>query len=270
MCGRMRRLGLLLCLGLVARAGDENVIQLYDLADLKEIDEAWWAVAISRARSAAQGGNVALKEKVLVVSAPPAVQEKVGKEIAEVRKAFEHVVVLDVRVARIEGGAGGAAVPLDRIDAFLKEKGATDLSKPTLVCWNGQAASLEVTREISYVSDFDVALDGVGDVTADPVVSTIRDGLSAKLRPIAHGQGVRVVAELSVTDVAAPMPEVELPYPLGNPLKVQAPESTTCSVTRLVECSPDAFTVVAVGGPWVVLLRATLRPAHPEAEVAGK
>jgi hypothetical protein len=60
-----------------------------------------------------------------------------------------------------------------------------------------------------------------------------------------------------VTDVRAEMPAAELPFPLPAPLEVQVPEVTTRSASRLLECRPDAYTVLDLGGSEALLLRAT-------------
>lgn len=255
----MRRLGLLLCLVLVARAGDDPaapVVRIHDVADLKD-EGAWWAAAFARVRVVAQGAKVELQNNNIVVVAPVAVQEKIAKELSVVREAFGTLLHLDLRVLKIEGGLDVASLPLEKLEGLVKEKRAEVLAAPSLVCHNGQDVSVSVLKQISYLSDFDVTLDGQGNVTADPVVATLQDGVTANLRPLLVGQEIRVAADISVTEVAGQMTEVELPLPLPIPVKVQVPESTTRSVRKLVACKPGAYAVIDLGGGQAVLIRAT-------------
>ncbi len=262
----MRRLGLLLCLVLVARAGDDpNVVRIHDCQDLKE-DDTLWAVAVARVRAAAQGAKVELQKNSIVVVAPAAVQEKIAKDLSAVREALGTLIHLEVRVLRIEGGVGVASLSPEKLEGLVKEKRAEVLAAPSLVCHNGQNASVSVLKEVSYVSDFDVTLDGQGNVTADPVVMTLSEGVTAKLRPFVSGQTIRVAADVSVTEVKDQIPEIELPLPLPTPVKVQVPESTTRSVRKLLECVPGSYVVIDLGGGQVVLLRAT--PVRAE-EIGG-
>lgn len=261
----MRRLGLLLCLVLAARGGDDpSILRIHDCTDLKW-DDTWWAIAVARVRAAAQGGDVELQENgVLVVTAPAAQQEQIARDLTAVREAFGQLVTLVVRIVKVEGGLGVASVPAEKLDALLRERKAEDLAGPTLVCRNGQQSSFSKTRPVSYVSDFEITL-GPDGITADPVVTTLPHGITAKLRPVVVGQTVRVAADISVTEVADQMSEVELPLPLPTPVKIQVPESTTRSVTRLVECPPGAYAVIDLGGGQVVLLRAMpVRAEGPE------
>jgi hypothetical protein len=196
-----------------------------------------------------------------VVNAPAAVHQKVAKELAAVREAWGMLVRVELRIVKIEGGIPDASVPGDKIDALLKEKRAESLGRPDLFCFNGQQGSVEVAKEVSYVSDFDISVDEQGAVTADPEISTIVAGLKVTVRPIASGRMVRAAVDVSVTDVADPIKEVELPIPVATPVKIQVPERKTRFVSRLVECAAGAFAVVDVGDGNVVLLRATPVPA---------
>jgi len=252
----MRRALLLLCLVAIARAGDEPVVRIFDAADLKT-EDTWWAIAKLRVQFAAQGAQVRYEKSNIIVVAPEAVQQRIANELTTVRDAFGKLVQLEVRVVRVEGGLGVPSVPAEKLEALLKEKKAESLAKPNLVCRNGQQASISVLRQISYVSDFSISLDDNGGLSADPVVDTLEDGITAKLRPFVAGQAVRVSLDVSVTDVAGQMPEIELPFPLPTPVKVQVPESTSHSVRRIVDCPPSAYAVIDLGGGTVVLILAT-------------
>jgi hypothetical protein len=68
---------------------------------------------------------------------------------------------------------------------------------------------------------------------------------------------VRVVAEVTVMEVSEQMPEVELPLPLAVPARIQVPEGTTRSVTKVIDCAPGEYAVLDLGGGHVVLIQAT-------------
>jgi hypothetical protein len=251
----MRRLGLLLCLALLARAGDDPLVHVYDVADLKE-NETAWAIVVARLKVAAAGVETRLEKNNLVVVAPSAVQETIAKELRVVRDAFGKLVTLEVRLVKVEGGLGVASVPVDKLDALLKEKRAETITGPCLTCFDGQKANLSVVRQVSYVSDFEVTLDGQGNVTVDPVVSIVADGVMVNFRPLISGQVIRIATEVTVSEVKDQMPEVELPLPLPTAVKIQVPEVKTRSVARLVECAPGAHSVIDVGDGRILLLRA--------------
>jgi hypothetical protein len=260
----MRRLGPLLCLALLARAGDDPkapVTRVYDAADLAH-DKLGFAMAIARVKAAARGHAVRVDKSALVVVAPPAVHGKVAEELAAFRAVVGRLVRFEIRLVKAEGGLGVASVPADRIDALLQERKAETVAGPTLVCFNGQQARVTITRQISYVGDFDFDVDEQGNVTADPVISTLEDGIVANLRPFVSGQVVRVALDVSVTEVAEAMQEVELPVPGAAPLKVQVPERTTRSVARLLECADGTFTAIDLGGGRTVLLKVAAEPAE--------
>ncbi len=256
----MRRLGLLLCLTLLARAGEDPIVRVYDVADLKA-QEVWWAVAMARVKAAAAGVQIREEQDTLVVAAPAAIHEKIAKELTSLREALGVVVTLDLKLAKLEGGTGVASVPAEEIEAFLKDKRAERLACPSITLWNGQRGSLSVLRQVSCVGDFELDVDGQGNVIADPIVSTLDHGIRANLRPFAVGQSIHVAVDASVFEVKEPMAEVELPLPLAAPVKVQVPETTTRSVARLVECKTDAFAVIDLGGGVVLFLRAILGKA---------
>jgi hypothetical protein len=253
----MRRLGLLLCLALIARAGDEQLqVRIYDVTDLKTHD-AWYAVAVARVGEAAAGAQVRAEGNTLIVAASAAVQEKIGKELRDIRARLGRIVDIDVRFVKAEGGLGVTSVSAEKVDALLKEKNAESLAAPKLSCYDGQNASVSVVRQVSCVSDFNFTADAKGNVTADPVVDTLPDGVTAKLRPFARDGGVRMVAAITVNEVKEQMPEIELPLPLKKPVRIQVPEGTTRSTTRVVDCAPGVFTVLDLGGGYVMLIGAT-------------
>jgi hypothetical protein len=198
---------------------------------------------------------VQIRDGALVVAAAPAVQERIAKDLKEVRDAFSKFVRIDLRVATMARPPGVASVPDGELEAFLKERQAETAIAPSIVCRNGDSASIETVREVSYVRDFGVVLDGSGRAVADPEVATVREGVTARLRPFVVGESVRVVCSVDVTEVLRPLRTVKLPLPLALPLEVQVPETTTASATRLVECAPGAWTVVDLGSH-VILLRA--------------
>jgi hypothetical protein len=252
----MKRLGLLLCLVISARAGDDPLVRVYDLADLKTHDN-WYALAMVRVKDAAAGAEVRPEGDALVVVAPAAVQEKVARELETIRESFGRLVGMEVRFLRVEGGLGVASVAAEKLDALLEQRKAEAVAAPKVTCYNGQQASISVARQLSYVRDFTFTADNEGNVTADSVVDTLPDGVTANLRPfIAEGK-VRVAADVTVAEVADRMPEIDLPLPLAVPAKIQFAEGTTRSVRKLVDCAPGEYAVLDLGGGCVVLIRAT-------------
>lgn len=242
---------------LSASAGDEPLVRVHDLADLKAYD-MWFALAMAKVKAAAKGADVLAHGDTLVVIASAAVQEKVAEELGAIRKAFGILVTMEVRFVKAEGDLGVATVPVGKLDALLQERKAELTRGPTLTCYNGQQASLSAVRLVTYVSDFAFSSDEEGNVTADPLVETLPHGISAKLRPFASGGKVRVAAEVTMVEVGAEIPEIELPFPLPTPVKIQVPETRTRSVTEIVDCAPGEYAVLDLGGGQAVLIRAIL------------
>jgi Bacterial type II and III secretion system protein len=253
---RMRRLGLLLCLVLSARAGDEPLVRIHDVADLKA-DDTWYALAMIKAKAAAKGGEVRPQGRCILVVGPAAVQEKVAKELTAIRESLGKAVDMELRFVKVEGGLGVPSVSAEKVDELLRERKAETLAGPRLTCFNGQRASVSVARKVSYVSDFTFATDKQGNVTADPVVDTLPDGITVNLRPFIAGQAVRIAADVTVAEVGDQMREIELPLPLPQPVKIQVPEATSRSVRTLLDCAPGEYAVLDLGGGRVVLIRAT-------------
>ncbi len=265
----MRTLGLLLCLFLSARAGDEPVVRVFDVADLKAYD-TWFELAMAKVKAATKGAEVAAEGNTIVVKAPAAVQEKVGEELGEIRKAFGILVTMEVRFVKVEGGLGIASVPAGKLDALLKERKAKGFARPTLTCYNGQQGTVSAVRQVSYVSDFAFTSDEEGNMTGDPVVEELSHGVTAKLRPFVSGPRVRVSAQVTVAEVGAEIPEIELPFPVPAPVKIQVPEVTTRSVAKLMDCAPGEYAVLDLGGGHAVLIRAIVAADAEDVGLPGQ
>lgn len=264
----MRRLGIVLCLVLSARAGDEPVLRVFDVADLKAHD-TWFVLATAKVKAAAKGATVAFEGNAIIVSGPATVQEKVAEELRAIRKALGILVTMEVRFVKAEAGLGVASVPSGKLDALLKERKAEGIAGPTLTCFNGQQASVSAVRPVSYVSDFALTSDDNGSVTADPAVEQLNTGITAKLRPFVSGAKVRVAAEVTVAEIAEEIPEVELPLPVPAPMKIQVPEVTTRSVAKLVDCAPGEYAVIDLGSGRFALILAVLAKEAEEILAEG-
>ena len=243
-----------------ARRPAGNVVRIHAVQDLR-VEEKWWKLALVRIKTAAHGADqLQLHEEngALLVVAPVAVQERVAGELAALRRFLGRVVTVEVRVVQI--GAAPPHLPAeiaaDGLVEFLEKHSDDVTTAPRLTCRNGQTASVEVVKEVSYVADFDVEVADDAFL-ADPVVEVLQTGLVVKLRPVAGDDGVVAVSvEARHTDLARPIPTMKLPMPAGPAVEIQVPETRSTVVTRLVACKPGRLTVVDAGGGRLLLLGA--------------
>jgi len=233
---------------LEARQAGPGLTRVYDLADF-HTDETWSKIVTGRVRAlVGEAGKVhapGTKGAALVVYAPQAVHARIAKELKKLRATYGLLIAVEIRIVR-----GG-------------DKAAKPVAAPRLTCRNGQKASVDIVRQISYVADFETRVNEKGEVAADPVMSTALDGVHLGLRPVLSEKDgrVRILIKARVRELERPMPVFEVPLPAGPLVRIQVPAGRSREVVRLVTCIPGRDQTVDLGGELRLILR--VRPMAP-------
>lgn len=100
---------------------------------------------------------------------------------------------------------------------------ARSISAPRLTLHGGQAGTISMVNQVSYVQDFQV--ERVGDVMiADPVIGVVNDGLvvGARAHPVAGG-GYLAGVSVTYADLKLPIPTFTTTLGVGSPVTIQIP-----------------------------------------------
>jgi len=231
-----------------ARRIGPRATRIYDVADFGA-DETWRKIVAGRVRvlvAKAGGVQLAPKGSALVVRAPLAVHERIAKELDKLRATYGLLLGIDLRLVRGKG------------------KGEDTLVAPRLTCRNGQRASVDFVRQISYVADFETRVNEKGEVAADPVMGTALDGVRLSLRPVLSEKDgrVRMVVKASIRTIERPLPVFEVPLPGGPPVRLQVPAGHSREIVRIVTCTPDREQITDLGGGLSLIVKAAPIATH--------
>jgi len=154
-------------------------------------------------------------------------------------KGGEQLVELETRVIRLTcaqaaqlvtnpGAVGASGLAADKADALVKEAtrlGGVLVSAPKVVAFVGQAATISITNQVSYISGFELKGDAKTRI-ADPVVSVLTDGLLLALRASETKTGTELELEMVMSELVRPIPTVEVKV-FGAPMTIQTPTTLT-------------------------------------------
>jgi len=160
---------------------------------------------------------------ILMVRHMPAVHDRIGMLLGELRKKAASQVNVEVKVLRlpdaalraIQGGEGAAVLTPageKRLRAVVASGEAEVIRTGSVACTNSQRVSLSDTGQVSYVQDFDVEIAQAAFI-GDPIVMSLREGLIFDVRPTLAGYGDLVVLEVRVENARLnrPMPFIDTP-----------------------------------------------------------
>lgn len=120
----------------------------------------------------------------------------------------------------------------DQVAALSTGEGSLlhgSLSAPVLTIYNRQSGMVEVHDETAYVGGFEIRSQG-GAWVADPVIHTLKSGISLRVRPTIRNDGeIEVAAHIVVSEPVRPIDQCTV-LVLGAPMSVQTP---TCMTQRL-------------------------------------
>ncbi len=245
--------------GVSSARPSDAVVQIYDVRDLVR---GRVTLAILEARLEGVDGVEATPhgDGLLVVVAPRAGHAELQGVLGTMRERALPAVAIGSYVIRSPAAAAlgadlsglrpGGVMPLDdvaqRLARWQSAGDAEVVSGPVVTTLGDAPASLTAGREVSYVEDMDVTV-AQGTLIADPIVSTIFDGLVAEFRAYPAESGIRIAVDATVTDLGGEFDVVTTDLDaLPEPVRIQRPSFVRTQVERLV--------TVADGGSFVIRL----------------
>jgi hypothetical protein len=235
---------------------EEPVCRAHRVVDLRG---GLWPAALAHVRAAAAGAEIGLERDGLVLSAAPAVHDRVARAIEEARESLGRRVTVEVHVVKLKEPGDVASVPAREIDRFLRAR-CERIATHVLECPTLQRVTAVFRREITYLGDFDLEVGGGSVRISDPIVEVAEETWTVNLKPVLAGGKVRVAADFSIKEIRRPIPEFQTLLAGDLPATIQLPEERSAAVSREATCHPDAFVAVDLGDSTVALLRATVAP----------
>lgn len=240
-------------------------VQLMDTIRTSVLPASW----------AGQGGQATMKYfplgMSLVIRQTPEVHERIGALLAELRRAQDVEVSVEVRLLYLDEAGMERLPPLgdendiyiltDRqvrqlLEAAQGERKVHIMQTPKLTVFNGQRIGAQVTQEQSFLTGVNVTKVNE-QVVFTPKNETIETGLKYAVRPVvsADRRSIELSFNLSLTNLDGPVPliPVQIPVPNtnGNPsvfqIFYQQPKLATTKVERLLKL-PDGSTAVLYAG----------------------
>lgn len=182
-----------------------------------------------------------------VLAAPPEYTGPAGIEGTPVVRIETRIVRLSAKAAEAllgkhAGAVGALALDGTAVDELLsrvrEREDCSLVGAPMLSVFEGQVGTISVSNEIAFVSGYELRegeanLKVVGDVRAikkrmaatriaDPVVSTIQDGILLGVQARAAEAGWDLELDLSVTELLRPIGQRTV-HVFGQPMTVQVP-----------------------------------------------
>jgi hypothetical protein len=259
----MRRIAIVLSLTLLALADDtpgpDTVVRrVHDLTHLKD-DPVLLAIAVDRMRDVARLAEFRVEGAGIEVCGPVWTQRRIERVLREVRQESAKVITFEVHFVEIKGDVRVSTVLAEKLDAFLKERHAERIASHTFACRNFRKATVELTREVPFLPDFDAELSGATVTAVYPGVAVASERWTATFDPVVVGRDVRIAAEFSVAEVS--LKEFDPSFAPDVGLKVSMPQTSDRTTHQPLLCAPDAFAVVWVKEPLFALVRATVKEA---------
>jgi Flp pilus assembly secretin CpaC/tetratricopeptide (TPR) repeat protein len=131
--------------------------------------------------------------------------------------------------------------------AVTKNDRSQEITAPRLLVYNNTRANMSVARQTTYIKDFDVEIAQAAAV-ANPVIGVVRDGVSLDVRPVVSADRKFITMELrpTVLDLVLPIPTFVTTLGVGQPIKIQLPQ-TVLKMVRTTVTLPDGGTVLLGG-----------------------
>jgi Flp pilus assembly secretin CpaC/tetratricopeptide (TPR) repeat protein len=131
--------------------------------------------------------------------------------------------------------------------AVTKNDRSQEITAPRLLVYNNTRANMSVLRQTTYIKDFDVEIAQAAAV-ANPVIGVVHDGVALDVRPVVSADRKFITMELrpTVLDLVLPIPTFTTTLGVGQPIKIQLPE-TTLKQVRTTVTLPDGGTVLLGG-----------------------
>lgn len=155
----------------------------------------------------------------------------------------DRLVELEARILRLTaaqgqrlvndpGLIGAASIPQAKADdlvARARELGAVLVSAPRVAAYLDQSATISVINETAYISAFELTGKDATRV-ADPVVSTVVDGLLLGMKVGEGKGGLWLELDLAMAEVVKPIPTRSVKV-FGSSMTIQTPTTFTQKIT---------------------------------------
>ena len=254
-----------------AHSSADDVVQVFDVRDLTQGRMTAETLAARLRAVVGERLTVAVTESgALVARAPAAAQQAMRDFLDSLRRDTSTIYQVDVRlvVAPMTATVGTQVMrtrpghvvdvddPLARLEEWVRGGDVSILASPRIACLDGQTASMEIGRQISYVADFDIEVTQ-GDFICDPVIEVVWDGLSAKFTAWSaetddiEDRGIHVGLNVAISDVEGPMGTFTTTLGAGtSPVTIQIPSFVKTEFSRLIVVEDGESTLVRLAdGP---------------------
>jgi hypothetical protein len=215
-----------------------------------------------------------------------AVRRAAGAEAPTPPTGEERLLLVEARILDVRPDVAAALLPSPGADgaqvAFLESEDAARLVRrpaaevevltaPRLTVLDGQRANVSILSDVSYVQDFEVEVTSGGQI-ATPIVATVKEGVVLDVEPSLDAEGhVRLVATVTVSDVARPIPEMKTRIGEKGPeVTIQLPEVRVARSRFDVRLPHGAAALVGGLGTGKLGPRLVLLEARPLASGTGR
>lgn len=121
------------------------------------------------------------------------------------------------------------------LDAFKGRKDAEVIASPIVQMWDGARSNIVISNQVSYISAFELAGSGTQRI-ADPVVSTMTEGLMLEVHATSTDGGMNLDLKLTMAELQRPIATQNVKV-FGSSMTVQTPVSFTQSLTAQGTCA---------------------------------
>lgn len=231
-----------------------EVQRVYDVRDLAD-SVPGTAELVSLLKGLVSGDVRPVKGNVIVRGTPEE-QAKVEDALAGLRARRGPVVTLATRIVSgalpIPALAEGEARLLspeetEQVLAALAGGAAETVTAPRITVYSGERANVTILEKHSFVTDYELDHPAPGTIVADPVVTTVTDGLTLELRPRLEGDACVLTANLTSSRLKKPVEARQIDLGVGAPVTIQLP--TVRSVSRRVVANVPLAGTVAIDLP---------------------
>ncbi|MCR4315789.1 MAG: hypothetical protein NUW37_05485 [Planctomycetes bacterium] len=178
------------------------------------------------------------------------------KSDGDIRARSENLFDSAVGDPTVLSNRGGFSMQFTYIDdtqleailrAVRKNERVNLVTAPSLAVFNTQRANVTIVNQVSYISDFEVEVAQAAFM-ADPVISTVQDGIVLDVRPIISADRRFITLELrpTVAELVRPIPTITTALGAGNSVRIETPEIKMRKLQSTITI-PDGGTIV-IGG----------------------
>ena len=247
---------------------DEPIVQLHDARDLTggNLSMERLLAHLRAIVGEREGSSVGLSSNGTIVVVAAASKHEVARAFLDrIRRQDTTLYQIDARLivapmtatvgSQVMRSRAGEVVPLEepaaRVAEWVRGGDVTVFASPTVSCLRGETGAMQVGRQMSFVSDFDVEIAQTCFVV-DPVIDTVWDGVVAEFSPWPTGEGeIQVTLDVAVCDVEEPFGtfQTSLGGSMG-PVTIQIPSYVKTEISRSITMKDGGSALVRLAdGP---------------------